>query len=154
MEDLLIDKIVGIGTDIIEIDRVNMKISKNIGFKEKVFSENEISYCESKPDKALNYAGRFAAKESFLKAIGTGWRTPLSFNEIEIINDVLGKPEIILYGETKKFAESKSIKSIHCSISHIKEIVNAIVLLQSDKEEIEMKIFSSYVNVKEFTGIL
>jgi holo-[acyl-carrier protein] synthase len=100
------------------------------GFKEKVFTKKEIEYCESKTNKFQNYAARFAAKEAFLKAIGTGWRDGLAFNDIEIINDPLGKPEIKLYGKSKEYFDNNGIKNIHVSISHIRDFVNAIVIIE------------------------
>lgn len=141
--------IIGIGTDIIETKRVMQKVSKNYGFKEKVFTQQEIDYCESKTNKEQNYAVRFAAKEAFLKAIGTGWKSPLQFEEIEIVNDKSGKPELILHGNTKKFAEEKGIKSIHVSLSHLKDMANAIILLQTDDVKFPVNIHSTFINIKE-----
>lgn len=122
--------IFGIGTDIIEVERVGKQISKVNGFKEKIFTPNEIKYCESRKNKAQNYAARFAAKEAFFKAIGTGWRGGLAFNEIEVVNNELGKPEINLYGETKKLIEKDRIENIYVSLSHVKNLASAIVILE------------------------
>ena len=80
--------IFGIGTDLIEVERVAHKMEKKEGFKELVFSPGEIIYCETRANKYEHYAARFAAKEAFLKAIGTGWRNGTAFNEIEIYNAV------------------------------------------------------------------
>lgn len=77
--------IFGIGIDIIEVERVKNQISKSNGFREKIFTEREIEYCESKKNKAQHYAARFAAKEAFFKAIGTGWRNGMAFNAIIIL---------------------------------------------------------------------
>jgi len=125
--------IFGIGTDIIEVERVRKEVSKEGGFREKVFSPKEIKYCESKRNKAQNYAARYAAKEAFLKAIGTGWRDGLAFNEIEIVNNELGKPEITLYGKTKEFVEKIGNTNILVSLSHIKDFVNAVVIIEKIK---------------------
>src|SRR4051812_38924401 len=91
----------GLGTDLAEVERVGRQIDKGSGFRELVFSEKEIAYCESRTNKHEHYAARFAAKEAFFKALGTGWLDGTQFNEIEIINDESGKPEIILSGQTK-----------------------------------------------------
>ncbi len=123
--------IYGIGTDLIEVGRVKKQLLKENGFKQKIFSSNEISYCESKAKPAEHFAARFAAKEAFFKALGTGWRFGMKFNEIEIINNELGKPEIILAGVAKDFSSEKKISNIHLSISHLKEIANAIVILET-----------------------
>ena len=122
--------IFGTGIDIIEVDRVAKQIAENNGFKEKIFTEKEIEYCESKKNKAQHYAARFAAKEAFFKAIGTGWRNGMAFNEIEILNNELGKPEVVLHGKTKEFSKKQLINNIHVSLSHIEKFVNAIIILE------------------------
>jgi holo-[acyl-carrier protein] synthase len=122
--------ILGIGTDIIEVERVKQKVEAGKGFKEMVFSPTEIAYCESQTFKAENYAARFAAKEAFFKALGTGWIGEMAFYEVEILKDDLGKPSLILHGKTKEFAESNGIKKLHVSISHIKTLAQAFVVLE------------------------
>ena len=139
--------VIGIGTDIIEIERVKSKISKEFGFREKIFTQQEIKYCESKADKFLNYAARFAAKEAFMKAMGTGWKSPLMFDEIEVVNDKSGKPEMNLYCNTKKFAEELGVRSIFISISHVKDIVNAVVLIQTEDDKDSINIHSAFVDI-------
>ncbi len=122
--------IYGIGTDIIEIERVKKQLIEISGLKEKLFTQTEIEYCNSKKHSYQNFAARFAAKEAFFKALGTGWRYGMSFNEIEIINNQLGKPEIITHGKSKEFADKENIKTIHISISHIKDVASATVILE------------------------
>src|SRR5450631_1076739 len=92
--------IAGLGMDLIEVERVAAKIGKSAGFRESVFSEKEIDYCESKADKYVHYAARFAAKEAFFKALGTGWAEGTAFNEVEITHDAAGKPGLALLGQT------------------------------------------------------
>ena len=100
--------IIGIGTDIIEIERVRRAVL-NEHFKEKVFTENEQNYCESRGvQSAASYAARFAAKEAFFKALGTGIFTSLT--EVEILNNATGQPQIFLYGAAKNFAEKLHVK--------------------------------------------
>jgi len=120
----------GIGTDIIEVERIEKQLEKNSGLKEKLFTPHEIAYCENKKNKAQHYAARFAAKEAFLKAIGTGWRDGLQFNEIEVTNDKMGKPMIVLSGKTKDFVNQINITNIQVSLTHIKDVVNAIVIVE------------------------
>ena len=120
--------IIGIGTDIIEVDRVARAISKE-AFKKKVFSVREISYCESQK-KEESFAARFAAKEAFFKALGTGWRDGMGITEVEILNDELGKPEIHLSGKAKEVFEQKGGTHIHLSLSHIKTQAIAFVILE------------------------
>ena len=124
--------IYGIGTDIIEVHRVEKLIEKSELSKKRIFSEKEIAYCEPKKNKGENYAARYAAKEAFFKAFGTGWRGKMSFNEVEIVNNRLGKPEINLLGETLKTVNKKKIGKIHVSLTHLKDIVNAVVILEKD----------------------
>jgi holo-[acyl-carrier protein] synthase len=118
----------GVGIDMIETERVAEKISKEHGFREMVFSKNEIEYCEKKTNKFEHYAARFAAKEAFLKAAGTGWRNGTAFNEIEITNNDEGKPGLILLGETKKTLSH--VKKISVSLSHLKSIASAFVIIE------------------------
>lgn len=114
----------------IETERVEAKISKESGFREMVFSENEIKYCETKANKFEHYAARFAAKEAFFKALGTGWKNGTSFNEIEITNEDSGKPELVLIGETAKTIAAMSIGKISVSLSHLKDVAAAVVLIE------------------------
>jgi len=122
--------IVGTGIDIIEVSRVGEKIEKDNGFKSKVFSQNEIQFCDAKKDKFQNYAARFAAKEAFLKATGLGPTAGYDLNQIEITNDVLGKPEIILAGNFKKLALENDWKKIHLSLSHVQAMACAVVIIE------------------------
>ena len=101
-------KIFCIGTDIINIKRMEKSIKKNgIKFKNKIFSANEIIYCEKKKNPSSFYAKRFAAKEALSKALGTGIRMGINFKDIEIFNDKHGKPSINLKGKTAKFLKKK-----------------------------------------------
>ncbi len=106
------------------------KSIETTGFREKIFSLGEIVYCESKINKAERYAARFAAKEAFFKALGTGWRGAMGFNEVEVINDELGKPSINLLGGAKKIISERKINTIHLSISHTRYIATATVILE------------------------
>jgi holo-[acyl-carrier protein] synthase len=120
----------GLGIDIIEVERVAAKIRKNKGFREMVFSVKEIEYCETKTNKYEHYAARFAVKEAFFKALGTGWRNGTSFNEIEIHHEEKGKPELVLTGETKKTIDPAGTKKFSVSISHLKTIASAVVIIE------------------------
>ena len=115
----------------IEVARVAEKIAKEMGFRELVFSANEIVYCESKTKKYEHYAARFAAKEAYLKALGTGWTNGMAFNEVEIGHDENGKPVIQLLGNTAELTLVKSNLSISVSLSHLQTIASAIVIIES-----------------------
>lgn len=122
--------IFGIGIDNFEPKRIENKISKHKGLREDIFTNKEIEYCESKKNNYLHYAVRFAAKEAFFKALGTGWRYGMKFCEIEVTNDKLGKPELVLYGKAKEMLEKNAITNTFVSLSHTKTLVNAIVILE------------------------
>jgi holo-[acyl-carrier protein] synthase len=123
--------IAGLGIDMIEVDRVATKIGKEAGFRELVFSKNEIDYCEAATNKFEHYAARFAAKEAFLKAIGSGWLNGTAFNEIEITKDDLGKPGLILLGGIANLiARNLGVIKISVSLSHLKTIASAIVIIE------------------------
>jgi len=122
--------IAGLGTDIIEVGRIKEKLLTDEEFMRNIFTPAEIEYCESKKNRAENFAARYAAKEAFFKALGTGWRYGMAFKEIEITNDDLGKPGIIVYGKVKEFFKKNNIKNINVSMSHIRDMVNAIVILE------------------------
>lgn len=119
----------GTGIDIVEVDRIKRALEKGGRFKEFVFAAEEIEYCETKGSRFESYAGRFAAKEAFFKALGTGWQDNTAFYEVVICNDALGKPFIKLAGETKKVIEKPGTK-IHLSISHTKSYATAIVVIE------------------------
>src|SRR5947208_5090148 len=116
----------GVGIDIADVERVAQRIEKENGFKEMIFSVDEISYCESKANKFEHYAARFAAKEAFFKAIGTGWANGTAFNEVEVVNDANGKPGINFIGETNVTVGLMQIINILVSLTHIKMAASAV----------------------------
>jgi len=118
----------GIGTDIIEIDRVRQAVGRNF-FKQKVFTPAEQDYCESRgSQKYSSYAARFAAKEAFFKALGTGIFTKLT--EVEVKNNSQGQPEIFLSGKAEIAAKEKGVEKIFLSLSHSKDFATAVCLLE------------------------
>ena len=121
----------GVGIDLIEVERVMEKMTRAEGFRELVFSKNEIDYCEAKTNKFEHYAARFAAKEAFYKAIGAGWMNGTAFNEIEISNDEKGKPLMILLGNTAMVAAAMGIEKIHVSLTHLKTMASAVVIIEN-----------------------
>lgn len=123
--------IFGIGTDIIEVRRVGDKLARTKRLKEKVFTPREIEYCEARKMSAQHFAARFSAKEAFLKAMGTGWSGGSKFDEIEVVNDALGKPELFVHGKVKEFCEAHGITGMEVSLSHIKDLAQAVVVLET-----------------------
>lgn len=120
----------GIGCDLTEIPRIKKALEQE-GFARRVFTEAEQNYCEArKVQRFASYAARFAAKEAFLKAIGTGLRNG-KLTEIEVVNDSLGKPSLKVTGSFAKFIEEKGIKKIHLSLSHTEDIAMAQIILEA-----------------------
>jgi len=120
----------GLGIDIVDVDRIAGKISKEAGFKELVFSPGEIGYCETKANKFEHYAARFAAKEAFFKALGTGWAEGTAFSEVEITNNASGRPDLNLLGKTRDRLAPLKIIKILVSLSHIKTMASAVVIIE------------------------
>ena len=126
-------KIFGIGTDIVNIKRMEKFLRKNgNSSKKRIFSRSEIIYCEKKRNPYTFFAKRFAAKEALSKALGTGIRKGINFKNIEISNDELGKPSIKLRGSTAIFLKKK-IKtkkySIYLSLSDDEPWAQATVII-------------------------
>ena len=123
--------IIGIGCDIIEVSRIEKALS-NHKFTEKVFTEREINYCTARGvQRSQSYAARYAAKEAVAKALGLGFHGG-SLQEIEVINDRMGKPEIKLSGEFQTLAKEKGCTNINLSLSHVKEMAIAQVVLEGE----------------------
>ena len=130
-------KIFGIGTDIVNIKRMEKSLKKNNKkFKNKIFSKKEIIYCDNKKYPASFYAKRFAAKEAFSKALGTGIRKGVNLKNIEVSNDVYGKPSIFLKGNLANYLK-KRVKCkkyyIHLSLSDDKPWAQATVIISYNK---------------------
>jgi holo-[acyl-carrier protein] synthase len=120
----------GTGIDIIEVHRIQTVMERDIGFREKIFTPGEIAYCETKKNKYQHYAARFSAKEAFLKAIGTGWRFGIRFADIDVYHDEFGKPLIRLTGKAEELALRDGISRIQVSLSHLKEMATAVVIVE------------------------
>jgi len=123
------------GIDMIEIERVKKALSGSVGdsFSKRVFTEREHEYCEGRGKGMYqSYAGRFAAKEAFAKAIGTGIGKDVRLNEVEILNSESGNPYITCSGVTGKMLKERGITQIDVSITHIEEIASAVVVLVMD----------------------
>ena len=122
--------IVGIGVDIVDIDRIKRRIEAGKGFRDLVFSEEEIAYCEKKTNAYESYAARFAAKEAFLKATGCGIDFSIDLKEIRIANNEIGKPYFVLSERAVSFLIQQLgfIPETQLSLSHSKQQAIAFVL--------------------------
>ena len=118
------------GTDIVEISRIKEAIEKHGDtFLKKVFTDNEINYCETgEATRYQHYAGRFAAKEAVSKFLGTGFLGEFDLKDIEIRNNEFGKPEVTLYNKSLGVFNGKGYTQISISISHSKEYAISMVV--------------------------
>lgn len=122
--------IAGIGTDIVEIHRIEEKITSNAYFKTHVFSNDEIAYCEKQKKPAMHFAARWAVKEAFLKAFGVRFIGNHRLPEIETRNDTHGKPSVLLHGKVADEFQEKQFSTIHVSISHTDVHAMAYVIIE------------------------
>ena len=123
--------IVGSGIDITEVDRIAEAIQRfGSRFLNRVFTENEIRYCESKKNSVERYAARFAAKEAAMKAIGTGLRRGVTWKDVEIGHAPGGKPVLRFSGRAAQFAEALGTKHIALSLTHTSQTAMAMVVLE------------------------
>lgn len=123
--------IFGVGTDIIEISRVN-KAARREAFLYRVFTEKEISACHERGDFFASLAARFAAKEAVVKALGTGFRG-YRWHDIEVVSANNGCPAVFLTGRAREWALSQGIVKIHISMSHNKEYAVAFCVAEGGR---------------------
>jgi holo-[acyl-carrier protein] synthase len=125
--------IVGTGIDIAEVERISSSIQRfGRRFVERVFTPEEIRYCESKANKAERYAGRFAAKEAAMKAIGTGWSRGVTWHDVEVQRLPGRRPTIAFHNKAAEFFRSLGGVRAHLSITHTKDSAMAQVILESE----------------------
>jgi len=123
--------IFGIGTDIVEVSRIAASISTfGDSFAERILAASEFAGYQDSQIKARFLAKRFAAKEAFSKALGTGLRAPATFQNIAVSHDELGKPLLVLAPELMAFMQEKNIQHTHISISDEKNLATAFVILE------------------------
>jgi holo-[acyl-carrier protein] synthase len=123
--------ILGIGIDIIEVERIAQSISRyGNRFCDRLFAASEQSYCESKPNKFECYAARFAVKEAVMKAFGYSHLGPVAFKDIVVLNDQYGKPNIHFYGKAEQVVKDRGVKQCSISISHTQNMATAIAILE------------------------
>ena len=132
MEAIVLE--IACGIDIIEISRVKKAVEENgERFVNKVFTLNEIDYCEKRSAaKHQHYAARFAAKEAVAKALGLGMTNGICWTDIEVLKDENGKPLIKLYGQAERIAAQMGVKSLNLSLSHCHEyaVANATCIVE------------------------
>ncbi len=126
-------QILGIGTDIIECLRIAQMIERHGElFINRVYTDHEIEYCSTKKAATQHYAGRWAAKEAVLKALGTGWIRGIAWRDIEVRNTKGGAPTIALRGGAREVFESSGMLSMHISISHCRSHATAYAVAEGE----------------------
>jgi holo-[acyl-carrier protein] synthase len=124
--------IVGTGIDIAEVPRIRETIARfGIRFIQRVFTEGEIRYCDSKANRIERYAARFAAKEAGMKALGTGWNFGVRWRDIEVARKPGSRPTLLFHGKAAEFASRLGTKNVALSLTHTAEQAMAFVILES-----------------------
>jgi len=124
--------IIGMGVDIAEVERIERAIERyGEVFLKRIYTERERAYCEQFKNKYERYAGRFAAKEAAMKALGTGWRRGVRWVDLEVVRESSGRPTLALAGEAGRIAAQIGVKNIALSITHTESQALAQVIFES-----------------------
>jgi holo-[acyl-carrier protein] synthase len=123
--------IVGMGVDIAEVERIRGAIERHGEvFLRRIYTAREREYCEQFKNKYERYAGRFAAKEAAMKALGTGWRRGVKWVDLEVVRETGGRPTLAITGEAAKIAQLIGVKSVALSITHTESQALAQVIFE------------------------
>ena len=120
---------IAVGTDLIEIERIRRALGRYAGFRERCFTEAERAYCDSRPNPAQSYAGRFAGKEAVGKALGFGVARAWAWKDIEIVGRP--KPSVRLSGRVAAAAERAGVREIDLSMTHSRELAQAVAVVSA-----------------------
>lgn len=124
--------IVGTGIDIAEVPRIRQSVERfGARFVQRIFTAEEIRYCDSKANRYERYAARFAAKEAAMKALGTGWNHGVRWRDCEVVRMPGGRPTMTFHGKAGEFAVKLGVKNVALSITHTAEQAMAQVILES-----------------------
>jgi len=126
-----VNSVLGVGIDIISIDRVRKGLSDQSGLEAQLFTDTEHSFCHATSQPAEQFAARFAAKEAYLKAIGVGLHEGVRFREIEVVVNQNGRSCLVLTGHMKELAIARGVREFYLSLSIEKKLVVAVVILTS-----------------------
>lgn len=133
---------VGLGVDIVEIERMKSVLARTPVFARKAFTPDERAYCESKPNPATHYAARFAAKEAVCKALGTGILAHgVRMTDVEVVRDSRGKPAVALHGRAAELAREQGILDVPLSLTytHNVAVANAVAITEASRKEREKR---------------
>ena len=120
--------VIGIGVDIVEVKRIAQALES--AMIERVFTEVEIEYSTARKNKFQHFAGRFAAKEAALKALGTGWQKGIRWKDVEVVSNTLGKPQLVFHRQARKIYQESGAQQAHVTITHATEYAVAVVILE------------------------
>ena len=124
--------IVAIGIDIVEVSRIEAVFARRgERFRDRVFTDGEIDYCEQRGSRLMSYAARFAAKEAVMKALGSGWGSGVGWRDIEVVVRETGAPSIQLRGRALERLLEIGARRVHLSLTHTRELAMAEVVLES-----------------------
>lgn len=123
--------IIGVGTDLVEVKRVAELLERHgERARSKLFTAAELARCEASARPSESLAGRFAAKEAFFKALGTGWGRGGAWHEVEVVSSPHGAPSLRLSGTAGRLAGERGVRAIHLSVTHTAELAAAYVVLE------------------------
>ena len=126
--------IVGLGTDVLEVVRMEAELGDGAGFRDAIFTPAEIVYCEGMRYPALHYAARFAAKEALFKALGADGHAGMRWRETEVLREESGRPHSVLHGSTRELADRLAVDEVFVTLAHTAELASATVVLESRRE--------------------
>ena len=143
---------VGLGVDVVEIERIRAILARTKSFAEKVFSAEERAYCESKAAPAIHYATRFAAKEAVLKAFGTGFSEGIRPRDIEVRRTAKGRPYAVLHGRAKEVAVELGVRELPISLSytHSEAVACAMAITEDSVRAAEERVNPMEELAKQF----
>lgn len=122
--------VIGIGVDIVEVRRIARALQNGERLKQRVFTPAEVEYCSGHKNRHQHFAGRFAAKEAALKALGTGWQGGIRWKDVEVKAGESGRPVLSLYGKARERFEDSGARRAHVTITHAQEYAVAMVVLE------------------------
>ena len=124
--------VIGIGIDIVEVGRIERALQGGEEMANRVFTENELEYCRARRNQYQHFAGRFAAKEAALKALGTGWQEGIRWKDVEVVPGELGQPLLNFQGRAKEILDAAGAKQAQVTITHANEYAVAAVVLEAE----------------------
>ena len=122
--------ILGIGVDLVQVERMEKALARGERIQRRLFTPGEIAYCQRHTNPAMHFAARFAAKEAGMKAIGTGWRHGVRWQDFEVANLPSGKPTLQFHGIAAEFAARLRVRNVSLSLTHTQQYGMAHVILE------------------------